>query len=195
MTKKLIFIFVLCISLINITNAQTTKQRNIDPSKYNLESNDEKLKKINLRLEIMDAVTDNGTIFRIPRDREVLIKVLASVSDKRIIALGNNINQFVQFKPLLLGQNDSPVEYPPPTAEKIEQVNRRVQQRKNPDAIVASSGPSVFISPDKENTISIINIADWYGKLPPGSYKIVVGFGFDESNNKVFSSPVVFEIY
>lgn len=194
MNKKLLFIFALSMLVTNTTSAQITAKRIIDPSKYNLESNEEKLKKINLKLEIVDN-DRNSKDFKIPNNEDVLIRVLASVSDKRIIALGNNINQFVQFKPLLLGQNDVPLPYPPSSSEKIGQAYREFERRKNPDSIVASSGPSVFISPDQENTISLINIADWYGKLPPGYYKVVVGFSFDGSNNIIYSSPISFEIY
>jgi len=53
------------------------------------------------------------------------------------------------------------------------------------------------MTPNRDTVIGTINIADWYGKLSPGTYRAVVLFGFGDNENekKIQSDVVTFEVY
>lgn len=183
MFRKPLFICFAILLMMSFIVAQNTKRRAPDPSKQNLDSPDDKLKKISLRLEVKGGLTENDSTFKIEKDKEVIVQVLASVSDQRLIGLGY-ARKPTRFKLILLGNDNNALSYPVATQERIRQEWAEIERRKSPDVMFRSSGPSLFIVPSKETVIGLLDLKDWYGKLNPGVYRIRVLFGFGNSENE-----------
>lgn len=176
---------------VNIVSAQKPSTTPHPPLKYNMDSKEEKLRKINIRLEIKESIQERNQIFRIPKDKEVVIQVLGKTLDERIIALGFAKKE--RFTLYLLGNNNLPFEYPQSTKENLTKMWNDVELKKS--FLGKGGGPAVFIF-ERESLLGSLKIADWYGKLEPGVYKVVVlfGFGDNEKEKKIQSEPITFEI-
>ena len=195
--KVFYFLLVVVLFTPTLVNSQINKRKIPDQTKVNLDSNDEKLKKMSIRIEIENEVVAKDSILKISKDKAITIKVLASVSDQRTIGLSNKQNKFILFTPLLLGNNDTPFAYPDATQDKLKEKWNEQKRSENPNTLVRGGGPSNLISPGQQNLIGLLNIADWYGKLEPGVYRAVVlfGFGANEKEQKIQSNVITFEVF
>lgn len=192
--KFFIVSFLMLISMVIIVNAQQPKRTPYPESKYNREPNDERLKKISMRLELTDDdyYKNKKPITKFSIEKNIYLQIFAKSKDSRIIALG--FSEKRRFTPLLI--NDKGII--PFTNQKQEQLRvewERVELMKSGNTLGWRSGPSDFIGEDWSKWM--FNIADWYGKLEPGNYKVAVFFGFGESENekKIKTKFVKFKIY
>lgn len=191
--KFFIIIFVMFFSMVSLVNAQQPKRTPYPESKYNREPNDERLKKISMRLELTDDYFNKKSITKFTKEKTLFLRILAKSKDSRIIALGYFRQR--RFTPLMLDSKGIVIPYSLAASEKIRKEWEEVERRKSPNYLVRDSGPSDFIGEQWGKWM--FNIADWYGKLEPGTYKVAVLFGFGESENekKIKTKFVKFKIY
>jgi len=143
MVKKLISVMTFLALLPTNSVYAQRKSRLPDPAKYNLDSSDEKLKKIAIRLEVVSdySAIVKGTLLKYLKTRIFFCAVVARVSDERSIALDYvNNGDFLRYKPLLLGSNDFAIPYPASTQERSK---RRGICRRNRSGEKRFSGKAV----------------------------------------------------
>lgn len=193
--KSFFICFAAVLVMTSLTAAQIKKVKTANSINYNNDSPDEKLKRLSIRLEVEGSSAENNSAFVIGKDKQVIIRVLASVSDQRTIGLGY-ADKPGRFKLIMLGNDNTALPYPAATEERLKREWKEIERRKSPDAIVRYSGPSLFITPNRENVIDRLNLADWYGKPAPGIYRIKVlfGFGDNENENKIQSEIITLKI-
>lgn len=192
--KFFIIIFMLLISIVSIVNAQQPKRTPYPESKYNREPNEQRLKKISMRLELTDDYFNKKSITKFPKEKDIYLQIFAKSKDPRIIALGLSKLRF--FIPLLFDNKGNVIPYTKTAQEKLREEWKEVKRRKSPNAFFRDSDPSDFIG-EKETRMRNFNIAFWYGKIEAGNYKVAVSFGFGESENekKIKSNVVKFRVY
>lgn len=192
--KLFIISFMLIISTVSLVNAQQPRRTPYPESKYNRDPNDERLKKISMRLELTDDYFNKKSITKFPKEKDIHLQIFAKSKDSRIIALGLSKLRF--FIPLLFDNKGNVIPYTKMAQEKLQEEWKEVERRKSPNGFFRDSGPSDFIG-EKETRIRNFNIAFWYGKLVAGNYKVGVLFGFGESENekKIKTKFVKFTVY
>jgi hypothetical protein len=193
MVSKTLLIVLVAFSTVIFVKAQKPSHTPFSASKYNRDSNDERLKKIAIRLETTDDYFNKNSVTRFSKDKNILLRVFVKSLDSRIIALG--YHKQLRFTPQILDNKGKIVPYPKITQERLRKEWDEVERRKSLDAMFRESGPSFFIT-EKEESLSL-NIADWYGKLEPGTYKVVVlfRFGEDENDKKITTNIIKFNVY
>lgn len=192
-SKTFLIILATILSLVSIINAQKPSRTPYPESYYNRDPNNERLKKISIKLELADDYHNKKSLKNFSKEKDVYLRVLAKSSD-RIIALG--YSRMRRFRPVLLDNKGVVIPYTLAKQEQLREEWRYIELLNSENSIGRQSGPSDFIG-EKEWSKWMFNIDNWYGKLEPGIYKISVLFGFGESENekKIKTNIIKFKVY